>query len=147
MYGISTEYKIAYIDCLFNCMSAMTVTGLATINLSTLSATQQALLFVQMTIGSPVSGALARRSTSSSSTQVFVSLLMIMVRQHFFRSTFKEAIRAREERKKSFSLSRTMSRITPQQPFSTMKRKFSMNLPKTKTQEVGFGILLRKITC
>jgi Trk-type K+ transport system membrane component len=55
MYGINTEYKIEYIDCLFNCMSAMTVTGLATVNLSTMSATQQAMLFAQMIIGSPVS--------------------------------------------------------------------------------------------
>ncbi len=54
MYGISTAYKIPYIDCLFNSMSAMTVTGLATINLSTLSAMQQVLLFVQMTFGSLV---------------------------------------------------------------------------------------------
>lgn len=54
MYGTSTEYHIPYIDCLFICMSAMTVTGLATINLSTLSAFQQTLLFVQMVIGSLV---------------------------------------------------------------------------------------------
>jgi Trk-type K+ transport system membrane component len=54
MYGISTAYNIPYIDCLFNCMSAMTVTGLATVNLSTLSALQQVILFVQMTIGSLV---------------------------------------------------------------------------------------------
>jgi len=55
MWGINTEYEISYIDCLFNCMSAMCVCGLAVTNLSTLSATQQAILFVQMIIGSPVS--------------------------------------------------------------------------------------------
>lgn len=54
MWGINTEYEISYIDHLFNCMSAMTVCGLATVNLSTLSAVQQAILFVQMVIGSPV---------------------------------------------------------------------------------------------
>lgn len=58
MYGISTAYQIPYIDCLFNCMSAMTVTGLATINLSTLSVMQQVLLFIQMTVGSLVSSLL-----------------------------------------------------------------------------------------
>ena len=57
MYGINTEYHISYIDCLFCCMSAMTVTGLATINLSTLSVMQQVILFWQMIIGSLVSGA------------------------------------------------------------------------------------------
>ncbi len=57
MYGTSTGgFNISYIDCLFNCMSAMTVCGLATIDLSTLTAFQQALLFIQMIIGSPVSG-------------------------------------------------------------------------------------------
>lgn len=55
MYGINTEYEISYIDCLFNCMSAMTVTGLATVNLSTLSVMQQVILFVQMIMGSLVS--------------------------------------------------------------------------------------------
>ena len=55
MWGINTEFEIEYIDCLFNCFSAMTVTGLTTVNLSTLSPVQQAMLFVQMVIGSPVS--------------------------------------------------------------------------------------------
>lgn len=61
MYGINTEYEISYIDCLFNCMSAMTVTGLATVNLSTLSVMQQVLLFVQMIMGSIVSSTRTQR--------------------------------------------------------------------------------------
>lgn len=55
MYACNTEYHIAYIDCLFCCMSAMTVTGLATVDLSTLSPFQQVILFLQMIIGSLVS--------------------------------------------------------------------------------------------
>ena len=55
MYCANTAYKIPYIDCLFLSMTGMTVTGLATVNLSTLSAVQQAIIFVQMIIGSPVS--------------------------------------------------------------------------------------------
>ena len=55
MFAVNTEFTIQYIDCLFNCMSAFTVTGLATVNLSTLSPLQQAILFVQMIFGSPVS--------------------------------------------------------------------------------------------
>lgn len=53
-YGISTAYQIDYIDCLFNCVSAMCVCGLATINLSTTSTMQQVLLFVQQIFGSMV---------------------------------------------------------------------------------------------
>jgi hypothetical protein len=47
-YGANTEYQIDYVDCLFLCVSAMTVTGLATNNLSQLNGYQQSLLFVQM---------------------------------------------------------------------------------------------------
>ncbi len=54
MWACNTEFQIAYIDCLFVCVSAMTVTGLASINLSTLNGVQQAIIFVQMCMGSIV---------------------------------------------------------------------------------------------
>jgi Trk-type K+ transport system membrane component len=54
MYGINTEFKISYIDCLFLCFSSMTVNGLATVDLSSLSTMQQVLMFIQMLIGSLV---------------------------------------------------------------------------------------------
>lgn len=53
-YASNGKYKISYIDSLFNCVSAMMVCGLATINLSQLTGFQQALLFIQMCIGNPV---------------------------------------------------------------------------------------------
>jgi hypothetical protein len=56
-YASNGRYKISYIDSLFNCVSAMTVCGLATINLSSLTGFQQALLFFLMCIGNPVSRA------------------------------------------------------------------------------------------
>ena len=46
---------ISYIDALFNCISAMTVCGLATVDLSGLTGFQQALLFMLSCMGSPVS--------------------------------------------------------------------------------------------
>jgi len=48
------EYKISYVDALFNCVSASTVTGLATVNLSSLTPWQQTIIFIQMCLGSPV---------------------------------------------------------------------------------------------
>lgn len=45
---------IAYVDCLFLCYSALTVTGLSTVNLSTCTGFQQALLFIQMALGNIV---------------------------------------------------------------------------------------------
>ncbi|KAG9084307.1 low affinity potassium transporter, partial [Ceratobasidium sp. 370] len=53
-YAANGLYPISFIDALFNCVSAMTVTGLATIDLSLLTGFQQALLFVLMCIGNPV---------------------------------------------------------------------------------------------
>ncbi|KAH9911185.1 cation transport protein-domain-containing protein [Fomitopsis serialis] len=54
LYATNGEYHISYIDCLFCCVTSMTVCGLATINLSTLTPFQQFLLFAQMCLGSPV---------------------------------------------------------------------------------------------
>ncbi|WRT64079.1 uncharacterized protein IL334_001007 [Kwoniella shivajii] len=110
MYAANTEFHIDYVDCLFCCMSAMTVTGLATINLSTLSIFQQVLLFIQMIIGS----------------LSFVSILMIIVRQYFFRQTFKHVLKQRQARSRGFNLSKTFSRVgTMGPPLTAIRRKFS----------------------
>nr|ODN98734.1 potassium ion transporter [Cryptococcus depauperatus CBS 7855] len=107
MYACNTEYHISYIDCLFNCMSSMTVTGLATINLSALNPFQQVLLFFQMIFGS----------------LTFVSILMILVRLHFFKETFKHVIHERE--KSRFHLNKTLSRVATQaMPLTAIRRRF-----------------------
>ncbi|ODO07626.1 potassium ion transporter [Cryptococcus wingfieldii CBS 7118] len=62
--------KVQYLDCLFMCFSAMTTTGLCTINLSALHPFQQFMLFVLFIIG------------DSS----FVSLIMVLVRKRYFRT-------------------------------------------------------------
>lgn len=48
LYACNGRFHIPYLDCLFMCYSAMTGTGLATRNLSTLTAFQQVLLWVLM---------------------------------------------------------------------------------------------------
>lgn len=53
-YLSNGRFKISYIDSLFVCVSAMTVTGLATVDLSELTPWQQTLIFMQMCIGTPV---------------------------------------------------------------------------------------------
>ncbi|GAA5947131.1 hypothetical protein JCM3765_002171 [Sporobolomyces pararoseus] len=70
--GPSPENQIAYIDCLFLCTSALTVTGLNSVELGRLTTWQQFLLFFSMSIG----------STS------FVSIIVILVRRQFFRNKF-----------------------------------------------------------
>lgn len=48
-------HAIAFIDALFLCYSALTVTGLSTINLSTCTVFQQAILYVLQGVGDVVS--------------------------------------------------------------------------------------------
>ena len=61
--------KLRYIDALFLCCSAMTTTGLSTVNLGALTAFQQAVLCILMLIGNVV----------------FVSTFVVITRRHFFR--------------------------------------------------------------
>ncbi|KAG8931124.1 low affinity potassium transporter [Tulasnella sp. 417] len=67
-YVSSGQYPVSYIDSLFLCTSAHTVTGLSTVNLSTLTGFQQAILFYLMCIGN----------------YTVVSLVMVIVRKHYF---------------------------------------------------------------
>lgn len=125
LWGVNTEYKIAYIDCLFICMSAMTVTGLATVNLSQLSPLQQVILFVQMVIGS----------------LTFVSIIMIIVRIHFFRSTFRHVIderRRKAGRRPSINLHNTLSRVATagQAPLSSLRQRFNTKFGKGEKDEM-----------
>ena len=53
-YAVNGETHVPYIDALFLCVSATTVCGLATVELSRLTAFQQVLLFIQACIGNPV---------------------------------------------------------------------------------------------
>lgn len=53
-YASNGRFHIAYIDALFNSVSAMAVCGLTSVDLSSLTAWQQTILFVQMCLGNPV---------------------------------------------------------------------------------------------
>lgn len=66
-YVSSGQYPVSYIDSLFLCTSAHTVTGLSTVNLSTLTGFQQAILFYLMCVGN----------------YTVVSLVMVIVRKHY----------------------------------------------------------------
>ncbi|CDO78022.1 hypothetical protein BN946_scf184907.g12 [Trametes cinnabarina] len=77
-YASNGEFHIDYIDCLYNCVSAMTVCGLATVDLSSLTSFQQALLFIQMCLGSPV----------------VVSWTMVYIRRSFFARKFQRIVEA-----------------------------------------------------
>ena len=53
-YAANGRNHISYIDSLYNCVSATTVCGLASVDLSALTGFQQALLFIQSSLGNPV---------------------------------------------------------------------------------------------
>ncbi|KAI0753123.1 cation transport protein-domain-containing protein [Daedaleopsis nitida] len=75
-YASNGEFHIDYIDCLFICVSAMTVCGLATVDLSSLTPFQQVLLFIQMCLGSPV----------------VISWTMVYIRRSFFARKFQRIV-------------------------------------------------------
>jgi len=52
-YASNGQFHIRYIDSLFLCYSAMTDTGLATVNLSTLTVWQQVILYLLIMLVSP----------------------------------------------------------------------------------------------
>ncbi|KAK8251029.1 cation transport protein-domain-containing protein [Phyllosticta capitalensis] len=60
--------KLSYIDALFMCFSAMTTTGLNTVNLGSLTGFQQAVLCILLIIGNIP----------------FVSLFVVVIRRHYF---------------------------------------------------------------
>lgn len=68
--GLTGRQKVTFIDSLFLCFSAMTTTGLCTVNLSALHPFQQVILFFLFIVGD----------------YSFVSLIMVLVRKHYFRT-------------------------------------------------------------
>ncbi|KAF8161298.1 cation transport protein-domain-containing protein [Crassisporium funariophilum] len=89
-YASNGQYKISYIDSLFNCVSAMTVCGLATVNLSSLTGWQQTILFIQMCMGNPV----------------VVSWVMVFIRRYFFARKFQYILEAAAAKKAARLLAR-----------------------------------------
>lgn len=69
-YASNGRFHIQFIDSLFLCYSSMTDTGLSTVNLSTLTAWQQVILYLLMMLGDTT----------------FISWLMVMTRKHYFKT-------------------------------------------------------------
>ncbi|EMD41450.1 hypothetical protein CERSUDRAFT_110026 [Gelatoporia subvermispora B] len=67
-YGANGEFHIPFIDALFLCYSALTVTGLATVNLSTLTPFQQVILYILQLAGDVT----------------VIAWVMVLIRKHYF---------------------------------------------------------------
>ncbi|KAF5393461.1 hypothetical protein D9757_000476 [Collybiopsis confluens] len=83
-YACNGEYKIKYIDALFNCVSAIAVCGLTTVDLSSLTPWQQVILVIQMCLGSPI----------------LVSWVIVYTRKYYFEQKFENIIAAAAARKR-----------------------------------------------
>uniref|UniRef100_A0A8H7XPP1 Potassium transporter n=1 Tax=Psilocybe cubensis TaxID=181762 RepID=A0A8H7XPP1_PSICU len=81
-YASNGRYRVSFLDSMFLCYSAMTVTGLSTVNLSTLTTWQQVILYFLMTIGDIT----------------VVSWIMVLIRKRFF-TTHCEYVAAKEKAK------------------------------------------------
>lgn len=92
------RFDINYIDALFVCVSGMTGTGLATIDLSTLTPWQQVIIVFVSLVGSPV----------------FVSLVTVYIRKRYLTQHLDLAIKSQFERTKTRDPGRrTMSLRSP----------------------------------
>lgn len=91
-WGASVPAKsVGWWDSLFMCMSAMTGSGLNTVNLSQLTTFQQVLLCVLMMLGS----------------QVLVSYITIAFRKHIFEKRFEDIVAAEREKLKKKNMTET----------------------------------------
>ncbi|EJD08005.1 TrkH-domain-containing protein [Fomitiporia mediterranea MF3/22] len=86
-YGANGATHIPYIDALYVCFSATTVCGLSTIDLSSLTGFQQALLFIQSAIGN----------------QVVVSWVMVYIRRRYFHRKLQYIVEAEVAKRKELA--------------------------------------------
>jgi hypothetical protein len=76
LYGSNTSFHLSYVDAIFLCASAMTNTGLNTVNLSALTAWQQAILFILMLMGD----------------LTLVTVVVVFIRKHYFKRRIQELV-------------------------------------------------------
>ena len=80
-YASNGRFHIRYIDSLFLCYSAMTDTGLTTVNLSTLTAWQQVLLYLLLMLVSFHHESRYKNLLIPKGDTTFISWLMVMTRK------------------------------------------------------------------
>ncbi|KAF9476894.1 TrkH-domain-containing protein [Pholiota conissans] len=87
-YACNGRYHISFVDSMFLCYSAMTVTGLCTVNLSTITTFQQLILYFLMMIGD----------------FTVASWIMVLIRKQFFKNHCEYVVSKRKKPTKKMSL-------------------------------------------
>jgi potassium uptake Trk family protein len=123
IFYASNSVYVAYIDCLFLCVSAMTVTGLTTINISIITPWQQAILYFLMTIGNITA----------------VSILMVLIRRHFFRAKFNDVIARSSKARKRMKDVEEAHQKEKHEEFRRLQKKLGLKWAKTKEGEHSPG--------
>ncbi|KAI9442969.1 TrkH-domain-containing protein [Lactarius indigo] len=91
------RFSVKFTDALFVCVSGMTGTGLATIDLSSLTAWQQVIIVLVSLVGSPV----------------FVSLVTVYIRKRYLTQNLNFAIKSEFERTKTRDSGRRTTSLRP----------------------------------
>ena len=81
--GTPSSLQISFLDSIYLSMSALTSTGMNTVNVSQMSLGQQIVLVVAMMVGSPI----------------LISLWTVLFRRHVFEKRFRAIVKAERERK------------------------------------------------
>jgi hypothetical protein len=81
--GSPSSLQISFLDSLYLSMSALTSTGMNTVNVSQMSTGQQIVLFIAMILGHPI----------------LISLWTVLFRRHIFEKRFRAIVKAERERK------------------------------------------------
>ena len=131
-YASNGKVKISYIDSLFNSVSAMTVTGLTTVNMSSLTPWQQTILFLQMCLGSPV---------SSISTYMVEQSTEIFQGSYFLGNGFHPQV----SQALFLQLHRFTSLISTSDIFLPRNSSMFLKQPLPRKPQI-FSVILQKIT-
>ncbi|KZT50397.1 hypothetical protein CALCODRAFT_461759 [Calocera cornea HHB12733] len=107
IYAVNGQYHVEFVDALFCSYSAITTTGLATINISSATPFQQFLLMAQMFLGGLVT----------------VSWVMVYVRRQFFMRKFEHLVR----------LSRSRTVPTSNAETTALRTRFPSLFARTRT--------------
>ncbi|KIK57497.1 hypothetical protein GYMLUDRAFT_98602 [Collybiopsis luxurians FD-317 M1] len=117
-WACNGRFTISYLDSLFLCYSAMTVTGLSTVNLSSCTVWQQVILYLLMMLGDIT----------------MVSWIMVLVRKEYFKRTCEyEYV---QKRRKVPPQAQTRSRKTILQTISAPVAMFKARKPVPMNQAI-----------
>ncbi|KAF7345041.1 Potassium transporter [Mycena venus] len=120
-YGCNGRFHISFLDSLFICYSAMTVTGLSTINLSTTTPWQQVILYILMLIGD----------------FTVVSWIMVLVRKWYFKNVCQYV----ESRSRPRPRTRSMFLKSISSPVAMFKQREEVPVPEKQPEPPTFDFI------